>query len=206
MGYPGSVSARLSFTLDDSNTLSLDFQAQSDQATYLNFTHHGYFNLSGASDIRDHEVHVASQAVLAVASDSIPTGGLVHTRGTALDLGSPTVLRERMDSQDEIINATRGFDQCYVIDRERLLPGGAIARLRDPESGRWLEVFAPDAAGVQFYTGQNLQLRTDGYAPYAGLCLEPQDLPNAPNIPQWGWQPLAPGEVYRRRISYRAGS
>lgn len=205
MGYPGNVSARLSFTLDDSNTLSLDFQALSDEATYLNFTHHSYFNLSGASDIRDHEVQIASQIVLAVAADSIPTGARISTAGRTLDLSLPAVLRQRMDSRDEIIESTRGFDQCYVIDNTHLLPGGAIARLRDPKSGRWLEVFAPDSPGVQFYTGQNLNPLTDGYTPYAGLCLEPQDFPNAPNIPKWDWRPVAAGEVYRRRISYRAG-
>jgi aldose 1-epimerase len=205
MGYPGSLNASLSFALDNSNTLSLDFQATSNKPTYLSFTHHSYFNLSGASDIRDHEIQIASDSVLAVASESIPTGELVDIRGRALDVRSPTVLRGRMDSGDEIIESTRGFDQCYVIDQTHLLPGGAIARLRDPRSGRWLEVFAPDSPGVQFYTGQNLNVLTDGYAPYAGLCLEPQDFPNAPNITQWNWKPLAAGEVYRRRISYRAG-
>ena len=59
--------------------------------------------------------------------------------------------------------------------------------------------------GLQFYSGNFLTgaLRGKGGALYrqsAGLCLEPQGYPDAPNQPGFPSSRLMPGETYSSRI------
>ena len=46
-GFPGEVTARATFTLNDDNELKLSFKATTKAPTIVNFTSHGYFNLAG---------------------------------------------------------------------------------------------------------------------------------------------------------------
>ena len=64
--------------------------------------------------------------------------------------------------------------------------------------------------GVQLYSGNYID--TDAapfgkggarYPRRAGICLETQDYPCAPNYPQFPSAALRPGEVYRRETVYR---
>ena len=41
------------------------------------------------------------------------------------------------------------------------------------------------------------------YGSHAGLCLEPQHVPDSPNNPQFPNTVLRPGEVYRQVTEYR---
>jgi hypothetical protein len=43
----------------------------------------------------------------------------------------------------------------------------------------------------------------DGYGPRAGLCLEPQNFPDAPNHSNFPESRLDPGEVYINRVVYK---
>jgi aldose 1-epimerase len=61
--------------------------------------------------------------------------------------------------------------------------------------------------GIQFYTGNNLNGAVAGhggaYRQSAGLALEPQGFPDAPNRPEFPSTILRPGVVYRQIIAYR---
>ncbi len=84
--------------------------------------------------------------------------------------------------------------------------GTLAARLRDPESGRVLELVTQEP-GVQFYSGNFLDgsLRGKGrHYPYrGGLCLEPQHFPDSPNQRAFPNTILRPGERYHTVSSYR---
>jgi aldose 1-epimerase len=41
------------------------------------------------------------------------------------------------------------------------------------------------------------------YGARAGLCLEPQNVPDSPNVPHFPSPVLRPGEVYRQVTDYR---
>jgi len=65
-----------------------------------------------------------------------------------------------------------------------------------------------DQPGVQFYDAAFLNCPVPGlggaaYGPFAGLCLEAQVFPNAPNQPNFPSSVLRPGYVYSHMTEYR---
>ena len=84
------------------------------------------------------------------------------------------------------------------------------ARLYEPVSGRVLEILTTEP-GMQFYSGNFLDGSLIGrnemaYEKYAGLCLEPQHFPDAPNHPNFPSTILRPGEEYHQTTVYRFSS
>jgi aldose 1-epimerase len=81
-----------------------------------------------------------------------------------------------------------------------------FATVKDPESGRFMEVFTTEPA-VQFYTGNFLDGKLTGknatYAKRFALCLETEHYPDSPNQPQFPTTVLKPGETYNTTTKYR---
>ena len=46
-GYPGEITASVTFTLNDDNEFKLNYKARTESPTIVNLTNHGYFNLAG---------------------------------------------------------------------------------------------------------------------------------------------------------------
>ncbi len=183
-GYPGELTARVRYVLDG-DALRLEYRATTDAPTVVNLTNHSYFNLAGSGDVRGHVVAMEADRYLPVDEGKIPTGEQAPVAGTPFDFTAPT----RVD-------ARRGgrYDHCYVLQ-------GRIA-VTDPVSGRSMEV-ATTEPGVQFYTGHMLDGDVTPYGPFAGLCLETQRFPDAPNRPAFPSAVLRPGEERASTTAYR---
>ena len=77
-GYPGNLKVNVNFSLNESNELTIEYSATTDKNTYLNLTHHGYFNLNGAGNtIYDHEIQINATGYLYVDKDLIPSGKII---------------------------------------------------------------------------------------------------------------------------------
>lgn len=192
-GYPGRLTAVVTYWLTNANELIVDYSATTDKATPVNLTNHCYWNLSGqtGSTILDHELTLNCSRYLPVDATLIPTGKLAEVAGTPMDFAAPHKIGERIGKVDG------GYDHCWVIN-----DGGKkstqAARVHDPKSGRVLTIHTTEP-GIQFYTGNFLD-GTDagGGAPKNGaFCLETQKFPDSPNQPQFPNAILKPGETYR---------
>ena len=204
-GYPGNLSVTAVYTVQD-GALRLDLTATTDALTAVNLTQHSYFNLAGQGDILGHEVMIAASAFTPVDETLIPTGELRPVAGTPFDFNAPTPIGARVDLPDEQLRFGRGYDHNWVI---RKPPGalGLMARIREPTSGRVLEVLSTEP-GLQFYSGNFLDGTLRGkrgwrYGHRHGLCLEPQRFPDSPNQPGFPSAVLEPGQVYRHTLLYR---
>lgn len=196
-GFPGELTARVTYSLAG-NEVRIAYAATTTAPTVVNLTNHTYWNLSGdgASSIEDHVVWLNARSYLPVDAELIPTGAVEAVDGTPFDFVSrPRPIGERIGLENEQLRRAGGYDHTFV-----LAPGELAARVRDPKSGRALEVVT-DAPGVQFYSGNKL----DG-SPHprrSGFALETQRFPNAPNQPSFPSSVLRPGEELRSATTYR---
>ena len=207
-GYPGTLAATVTYTLNDAGELAIDYSAVADEPTPVNLTQHTYFNLAGhdAGDILGHELTVAASRFTPVDPALIPTGELRDVRGTPFDLRNGRTLRDVMATDDEQLRIGSGIDHNFVIDRAETSDVLFAARLREPRGGRTVDVFTTEP-GVQVYGGgtlvPTLGKRGATYGRYAGIALETQHFPDSPNQPGFPSTILRPGQGYSSRTVYQ---
>ena len=205
-GYPGNLDATVVYTLTNDNELVVRFAAVTDKPTPVNLTQHSYFNLAGDGDILGHELGIDADAIVPIDATSIPTGALAAVADTPFDFRTPRPIGERIGYPDEQLRHGSGYDHCFVLNKPAPHAMTRAAHVREPNSGRVLELFTQEP-GVQFYSGNFLDGSLTGkgrtYTHRSGFCLEPQHFPDSPNQPGFPSVILRPGEHYQTESRFR---
>lgn len=200
-GYPGAVTATVTYKLTDDPALEIVMEATTDRPTVVNMAYHGYWNLAGhgSGHVRDQHLLIDADHYTPVGPGKIPTGELASVAGTAFDFRSPRPIGATIDDTTQLPEA--GYDHNFCLNHNGQ-PLRRAARAVDPVSCRGLEIWT-DQPGVQFYTANHFgkvpAIGKGGvtYEKHAGFALETQNFPNAPNIPHFPSAVLRPGETYR---------
>ncbi|MDA8636214.1 galactose mutarotase [Rhodobacteraceae bacterium] len=195
MGFVGTLRVNVRYQLAQSN-LKIDITATSDAASLCNFTNHSYFNLDGRPQIDQHRLQVLSKRYLPVDETGIPSQAPTPVAGSKYDFRNFSALCE---------NGTFAkIDHNYcLIDRRR--PITTVARLSTDVLDMEMASTEP---GVHIYTGSGLSdFSAKGHAGYlyrafAGIALEAQTWPDAPNRPEYPSPWLLPGDVYHHATVY----
>ena len=182
MGFPGKVEVTVTYTLTRTNVLRIDFAATTDKKTVMNIINHSYFNLAGSGLMDGETLQLFAHAYTPIDEHSIPTGEIRKVEGTAFDFTTPQLLGPRMNSTASEIAIKKGLDHNFVIDG----PPGRLriaARLRDPSSGRALEVYTTQP-GVQVYSANSVRpkvAKDKGFQPHSSISFQTQHFPDSPN-------------------------
>jgi aldose 1-epimerase len=207
-GFPGNLSARVTYTLRNDNALQIDYAATTDADTVLNLTNHAYFNLNPAAEtIYDHVFHVNAERYAEANEILIPSGAMLPMAGTPFDFSQPRKLGERIRESHTMLKAGRGYDVGYLVAGQ----SGALrlaARMSEPVTGRVLEVFTTEP-DCHLYTGGFLDgIKGKGgkaHKQHGAFCLETQHFPDAPNNPKLPSTLLRPGEVFMATTVFKPG-
>ncbi|HMA49184.1 MAG TPA: aldose epimerase family protein [Magnetospirillaceae bacterium] len=210
-GYPGKLTVRVTYSLDDKGDLGILFEAATDKPTIVNMTNHAIFNLAGEGSpggAMDQLLTLPAARYTPVDITLIPTGERRTVEGTDFDFRKPRRLADGLrDGHDQQIVFGRGYDHNFALDKGLTAEPELAARLTDPGSGRMLEVLSTEP-GVQVYTGNFLDGTLIGkqghlYRMGDGIALEPQKFPDAPNHPDFVSARVDPGKPYRHSMVYR---
>lgn len=190
-GFPGEIEARCRYEVGGEE-LRLSLSATSESPTICNLAQHSYFNLSGSPTVDDHVLSIAADRYTPLDEAMLPTGEVARCDET------------RNFHRARRIGAT-GLDDHFVLADKRhsepklaavLVGGGVEMTIKSTEPG--LVVYTADkfpetSGGLSAYA----------YGPRAGICLESQLWPDAPNQPVFPSAFLRPGQSYQQTTIYR---
>jgi aldose 1-epimerase len=201
-GFPGKVTAHVTFTLTEDNKIDIRYDAVTDAPTIINMTNHAYFNLSG--DPANHSICEDSLRIDAVEftpvdSTFMTSGEIVTVKGSPMDFTKMTLIGQRIDADYDQLRNGKGYDHNWVLktNGDDTIPA---VELYCPATGILLQEYT-DEPGVQVYSGNFLDGTVTGkkgvaYGLRTAICLESQKYPDTPNKPEWPSAVLRPGETY----------
>ena len=187
-GYPGRLEIEARYRLHDDDALEIEYRAVTDADTFLNLTNHVYFNLDGHS-LTQHALQLVASRILETNPQLLPSGRFLPAAKSGLNYGQLKKL-DRLPSHG-------GLDHCFVLDphqeQDQVLAyrsDQAELEIRAWTNQPSVVVFAPEHLDVEIDLKRN-------QTPYPSICFEFQNLPDAPNHPQFPSALLSKGEVYR---------
>jgi aldose 1-epimerase len=202
-GFPGAVSAAVTYSLISENVLRLDYHATTSKPTALALTNHTYWNLSGncRDNILQHRLTMpSSNSYLPVDDSSIPVGSAT-VDNTPYDFRKTYALGDRIQ---DIEGDPGGYDHCYIVNADATTDADGLREVAIVEcnlSGRSMQVFS-DQPGVQLYTGNYLD--GDGvHIKHGAMCLETQAYPDAINSSFKDQVLLRPGQTWKSTTLHR---
>lgn len=180
-GLPGNRQFQVTYTLNNANELTVNYQATTDTSTYMALTNHTYFNLSGnpQTHIQQHELRMASNQFAELDEQLIPTGKIIDVTDTPFDFTTKRKLEDGITSkylQNQLVG--NGYDHYFMFDSGK----EDKVVVEEATSGRTLHIKTTQA-GMVLYTANNMDdtLRLHGgiSSKHCGVCFETQASPAA---------------------------
>lgn len=207
-GFPGPITASVTFTLTDDDELVMDYKASSGKDTIINLTNHAYFNLNGegSGTILNHSVKINADSFVEINEACIPTGKFIEVENTAFDFSVLKPIAKDIAEEDiQLVNGN-GYDHSFVLNQNENGLTHAATAIGDISHLK-LEVFTEEP-GMQFYTGNFLNAKDKGkagnyYERRSGFCFETQHHPDSPNQAHFPSVILKEGELFESKTVYK---
>jgi aldose 1-epimerase len=210
-GYPGNLSLKKTYTLNDDNELIINYEAETDKPTIINLSNHTYINLKGEGDttILDHYVQINADSFTPVDDEWIPTGEIVSVEGTPFDFREGKTIGQDIDQEDQQLINGKGYDHNWVLNKDSANAMSFAGKMWDESTGRYIAYYTTEP-GMQFYCGNFMDGTVTGKSgrPYkyrAALIFETQHFPDSPNHENFPSTVLRPGQTYRHTAVMKFG-
>ena len=188
-GFPGNLTTKVTYTLDNGGALAIRYEAETDKACPLNLTNHAYFNLAGnaSGTVFAQTLWIDAESYLAGDKDLIPVA-VKPVDGTPFDFSNPKPIGRDFFADFDDLRIAGGYDHCFNFTGWKKCKSGSPLLLRavacDPVSGRKMEVYTNQPC-VQLYTANFLKnpcFPLRGGKPQqtqTAFCLETQSMPDS---------------------------
>ncbi len=204
-GFPGNLNVKAYYILKEDNSLTIKYEATTDQTTVVNLTNHAYFNLSGETkrSILDQEVYINSDRICDLDHQLIPTGEIINLdEEPAFDFRTPKAVKTHIDMDNQHLKNGCGYDHCWLLKET-----GKAAELYDPISKRCMSI-TTNAPGVVVYTmnhADGITKLSNGLPQQKryGICFETQKKPIGYNEVFKEEVILKPGEIYGQETVFK---
>ncbi|CAE6509872.1 unnamed protein product [Rhizoctonia solani] len=195
-GFPGNVSAKVTYTLSAGGKYDAVVTATATEKTPIMVTAHVYWNLDAfqeTSNIFNHSLRIASSKYIQGNDYLIPTGNFTPVQGTALDFRQERSIGSKWNDSIGYGGCADcyGYDTPYIYDA----PDAKVptVSLYSANSGIRLDI-ATNQPVVQIYTGNWLAIprkKVHGgpdlqYESFSAVAIEPEGYVDAINNPAWG--------------------
>ena len=207
-GFPGVLTATVTYTVTRDNALRLDYRATSDRPTIANLTNHAYFALQGEGngDISDQRLQVFAGKFTPQDADNLVTGEIAPVDGTPFDFRKPVRIGDVLHSPFPQIAMRGGLDISMIIDGQ---PGTLrrAARLSDPGTGLVMDVSTTQPA-IQLYSdgiGDRTSIGKGGktYRSFYSMSLETEHYLDTPNRPEFPPAIVTPDKPLRETTIFK---
>lgn len=196
--YPGTMDAKVTFTLSEENHLDIQFDAKSDATTLFNPTVHSYFNVTDDQySLDDQWLRLSGDKRLVLDKAKIPTGEMVDTAGTGYDFSHPRTIKDGLDQLHK--TGQIEYDDAFVVEPSKDEP---IAEVGDKAGHRKVSVFSDRNALVVFTANATDPKRAEKHD-YNALAMEAQTLPDAIHHEDFGDVILPANQPVTHWISYQ---
>lgn len=190
-GFPGNMDVQVSYSVETSGALCVEIRGKTDKPTYFGPAFHAYWNLDGMADLSNHRLSIMASTYLPVDEKLIPVGEPRPVEDTHFDFRTPHTPDGRLD-----------INFCLSRTQTELR---RVCRLETDRLSLEIETTEP---GLQVYDGGSLNTAPWSghlgriYGTNAGIAIEPQFWPDAPNHDDYPSNLLMPGEEYIQRSCF----
>lgn len=203
-GYPGNLTAYVTYRFLDSHTLRIEWHATTDRDSIINLTNHAYFNLNGngnpSADGLAQHLRITADNYVPVDAQGIPSADSA-TVSADMDFRQSKLLAQNL-LQSAAQQTVGGYDHSYLIDSSSTT---AQAELRSHNQDLQLSIHTTQPA-IHIYSGQYLNgtpNRHGGQYPnFAGIAIETQAPPDSPNRHP-ALVRITPSQPYHHHSDYR---
>lgn len=190
-GFPGKVQAKVTYSLDNADNLTIRYDATTDKPTLYNPTNHGYYNLTGSESnpINSHFLQVNAKEVATTNPDVTTTGTKTAVEGTKFDFRELKTIGETQLDDPFMLTHEADFDLVLVSPDEKV-------RLQ----------ITTDAPGVVIYTTgtheEGTLMKNGAMAVRGAIAIETQGIPGAEKFAQYGDITLRPEQAFHSATTY----
>jgi len=206
-GFPGNLNVKVTYSVNDSGKVVMDYEATTDKKTPVNLTNHAFFNLNGegSGTVLNHNVMINADAYTPIDSGLIPLGKAEKVAGTPFDFTNFHTIGERIEADNVQLKNGMGYDHNFALTSGGKRMSEAATVVGD-KTGIVMKVYTREP-GLQFYSG-NFMKGQNTFKSGAkdefrtAFAMETQHFPDAVNQPAFAPILLEPGQKYHTVSEY----